>query len=88
MFSKTVRVGSTTGLHVRPATLISEAAGRFEEEITVALVGEEDDGVVATSSLMLMTLGAEAGDEILVSSEDEAAVEAIAALVETDLDPQ
>lgn len=85
MFSKTVRVGSKTGLHVRPAAVISEAASSYDDEITVTLAGESD-GVDAASSLMLMTLGAEAGADVVVSSDNEAAVAEIAALIEKDLD--
>lgn len=86
MPSKTVIVGSSVGLHARPAAIIAEAAADFDDEVTIALVGEEEDGVDAASSLLIMTLGAEQGDEVVVTSTDPAAVEAIAALVEQDLD--
>ncbi len=80
MFSKTVIAGSPTG-HLHPATVISTAASHFREGVTVSLVGEEDEGVDASSSLMLMTLGAEAGSAVVVTSLDAQAVETIAALV-------
>lgn len=50
----------------------------------IALAG--GDPVDASSSLMIMTLGAEQGAEVTVTSDDEAAVEKVAALVEQDLD--
>ena len=84
MASKTVVVGSSVGLHARPAALIAEAAGEYDDEILIGLVGEE--GVDAASSLLIMTLGAEKGAEVVVSSDNADAVEAIAALVEKDLD--
>lgn len=88
MPSKTVIVGSSVGLHARPAALIAEAAGEYDDEVTIALVGEEDDGVDAASTLLIMTLGAAHGDEVVVSSENPEAVDAIAALVEKDLDAE
>ena len=87
MASKTVKVGSSVGLHARPASIIADAAAEFDEDIFLALVGEEDDDVTdAASSLMIMALGAEQGDEVTVTSENAEAVEKIAALIEQDLD--
>lgn len=88
MASKTVVVGSAVGLHARPAALIAEAAEAYDDEITLTLVGSDDEGVDAASSLMIMTLGAEKGAEVLVESDNAEAVEAIAALVEKDLDAE
>lgn len=87
MASKTVTVGSSVGLHARPAAIIAEAAEAYDDEIILKLVGGDDeDGVDAASSLMIMTLGAEKGAEVTVESDNEEAVEAIAALIEKDLD--
>ena len=44
------------------------------------------NGVDASSSLLIMTLGAKNGDTVEVESDDQAAVDTIAALVEQDLD--
>jgi phosphocarrier protein HPr len=52
--------------------------------VTLAVAGEEP--VDASSSLMIMTLGAACGDQVEVAGEDQVAVDAIAALVEKDLD--
>ena len=87
MASKTVTVGSSVGLHARPAAIIAEAAEAYDDEILLSLVGGDDDeGVDAASSLMIMTLGAESGAEVVVTSDNAEAVEAIAALIEKDLD--
>mgnify|MGYP001371940329 CR=1 FL=1 len=87
MASKTVVVGSAVGLHARPAAIIAEAAEAYDDEILLTLVGGDDDeGVDAASSLMIMTLGAEKGAEVVVTSDNEEAVEKIAALIEQDLD--
>ena len=66
MPSKSVVVGSSVGLHARPAALIAEAAGELGVEVTI-------NGVDASSALMLMTLGAACGDTVEVASDDEAA---------------
>lgn len=88
MASKTVTVGSTVGLHARPATLIADAAAEYDEEILIELVdGDDDDEPAdAASSLMIMALGAEHGDQVTVTSDDADAVEKIAALIERNLD--
>ena len=89
MASKTVKVGSTVGLHARPATIIADAAGEFDDEIILTLVGgDEDDETDAASSLMIMAMGAEFGDEVTVESEHAAAVDKIAALIEQNLDEE
>ncbi len=86
MHTKSVVVGSAVGLHARPASIISEAAGDLDSEVMIGLPGEEP--VDAGSSLMIMTLGAGNGDTVEVSGEVEADVEAIAALVVQDLDAE
>jgi phosphocarrier protein len=84
MPAKTVTVGSSVGLHARPAALISEAAGELDAEVTIATLGGEP--VDASSALLIMTLGAGPGDQVEVASDDQAALDKIAALVEQDLD--
>ena len=54
MTAKDVVVGSAIGLHARPAGIISDAAAKFDEEITIAVEGEEP--VNATSALLIMSL--------------------------------
>lgn len=79
MPTKSVVVGSSVGLHARPAALIAEAAGALGATVTI-------NGVDASSSLMIMTLGAKCGDTVEVAGDDTAAVEKIAGMVEQDLD--
>lgn len=87
MASKTVKVGSSVGLHARPASIISDAAAEFDDDIFLSVVGEDDDeDTDAASSLMIMALGAEQGDEVTVTSDNAEAVEKIAGLIEQDLD--
>lgn len=84
MPTRTVTVGSAVGLHARPAAIIAEAAGDLDAEVTLAIPGDEP--VDASSALLIMTLGAGQGDSVEVSSDDQAALDTIAALVEKDLD--
>jgi phosphocarrier protein HPr len=84
MASKTVIVGSAVGLHARPAAIISEAVVNAGVPVTIALDG--GDPVDAGSALMIMTLGAGNGSSVTVESDDPAVVDAIAELVEKDLD--
>ncbi len=79
MPTKSVVVGSALGLHARPAAIIAEKAGALSSEVTI-------NGVDASSSLMIMTLGAANGDAVEVAGDDQDAVDAIAVLVELDLD--
>ena len=84
MPTRTVTVGSAVGLHARPAAIIAEAAEGLAGEVTLAVPG--GDPVDASSSLMIMTLGAAKGAVVEVSGDDQAAVDKIADLVEQDLD--
>ncbi|MFM9376239.1 HPr family phosphocarrier protein [Gordonia sp. VNK21] len=86
MPSTTVTVGSAVGLHARPAAVIAEAASALSTPVTLAVAGGEP--VDAGSALMIMTLGAEKGASVVVESDDQAAVDQIAALVEKDLDAE
>lgn len=86
MTAKDVVVGSAIGLHARPAGIISDAAAKFDEEITIAVDGEEP--VNATSALLIMSLGVEHGQTVTIKSENVAAVDSIADLVAKDLDAE
>ena len=87
MPSKKVIVGSAVGLHARPAAIISEAAGEYDDEILIGLVADPDEEPAdASSSLLIMALGAEKGTEVELSSDNAEAVEKIAGLIEQDLD--
>jgi len=84
MPSRTVTVGSAVGLHARPAALIAEAVSKSGVPVTLAAPGGKP--IDAGSPLMIMTLGAKQGTEVLVSSDDEAVLTRIADMVATDLD--
>jgi phosphocarrier protein HPr len=84
MPSTTVTVGSAVGLHARPAALIAEAVSKSGVPVTLATPG--GNAIDAGSPLMIMTLGAKKGAEVVVSSDDEAVLARIAGMVAADLD--
>jgi phosphocarrier protein HPr len=86
MPEQTVSVGSRIGLHARPAALIAEAVGKAGVPVTLATPGGMP--IDAGSPLMIMTLGAKQGAEVVVSSEDPAVLQHIAGLVAQDLDAE
>lgn len=80
----TVTVGSSVGLHARPAAIIAEKAAELGGSVQLAVPG--GDPVDAASALLIMTLGSKFGDSVEVSGDDADAVAAIAELVQQDLD--
>ncbi|WP_193045185.1 HPr family phosphocarrier protein [Mycolicibacterium baixiangningiae] len=84
MPTRTVTVGSAIGLHARPAAIIAEAVVNAGVPVTLSVGGGEP--VDAGSALMIMTLGAGNGTEVTVASDDEAALDTVAGLVQQDLD--
>jgi phosphocarrier protein HPr len=84
MSSKTVVVGSSIGLHARPAAIISEAVVKAGVPVTLSVDGGEP--VDAGSALMIMTLGAGNGAQVTVACDDDQTLATIADLVEQDLD--
>ncbi|WP_166844830.1 HPr family phosphocarrier protein [Isoptericola sp. BMS4] len=65
---RTVVVAITEGLHARPAALFAQAAGRQPAPVKIAKTGGGDP-VDAASVLGIMTLGASAGDEVVLRTE-------------------
>jgi len=92
MSERKATIGSRVGLHARPAAIFAEAAGKLAIEVTIAREGEpEDDAMDASSILALMSLGASHGDVVVLRAEGdgaEAALDSLAALLETDLDAE
>jgi phosphocarrier protein len=86
MPSTTVTVGSTVGLHARPAGLIAEAVAKAGVPVTLSTAG--GNAVDAGSPLMIMTLGAKQGTEVTVTSDDDAVLAQIADMVASDLDAE
>ena len=77
---KNYKVIADTGIHARPATLLVQAAGKFESDINLEYNGRK---VNLKSILGVMSLGIGQGAEITISAEGSDAEAAIEALTET-----
>lgn len=83
MFVKDVTVQNQVGLHARPATYFIQKANEFKSSIWVE---KEERKVNAKSLLGVLSLGIMGGTEIRImagGSDEEEAVEALVALVES-----
>ena len=80
----TLTIRNKAGLHARPAALFVQAANRFKSKVVAAREGRE---VNAKSILSVLSLGADQGAVVMVSTEGEdetQAIEAICLLVENN----
>ncbi|MCP2258423.1 phosphocarrier protein [Streptoalloteichus tenebrarius] len=87
MPERRVVVASKVGLHARPAAVLARTAAEQPAKVTIRKEGGQP--VEAASVLGLMTLGAMHGDEVVLAAEGEGAetaLDAVAALIATDLD--
>lgn len=87
--TRTVRIGSSHGLHARPAKLFAQAAKNAGIPITIA----KDAGgpVNAASILGVIALGIEHGDYITLTADGddaEAVIDRLAELLATDHDAE
>ena len=73
----TLTIQHPAGLHARPASLFVQAANRFNCEVVVTY---KDRSVNAKSILGILTLGANQGARIVISTEGDDAEGALAAL--------
>lgn len=76
----TVTVGSRVGLHARPATEVAKVAGQLPA--VVSITKGERVAADARSVLMILALGAEFGDEVVLKAEGDGAAESVATLAE------
>ncbi|GIG53521.1 HPr family phosphocarrier protein [Demequina activiva] len=89
MSTRTVAIGSSVGLHARPAALFVKAAGDAGLPVTIAKEGGSP--VPANSMIAIMALGAKHGDRVTLAAEGEGAEEvldSLAELLERDLDAE
>jgi phosphocarrier protein len=88
MIHRTVAVGSSSGLHARPARLFVQAATALPVAVTATVEGKRP--ARADSMLAVLALGAVKGTEVTLSAADDpagqAAVDELAALLAADLD--
>lgn len=87
MPSRTVTVGSASGLHARPAALFVAAAKAQPVRVRISANGRT--AVPADSMLSVLSLGATCGTEVVLEADGDGAEQALdelAALLARDLD--
>ena len=85
MLSKKLTVVNPSGLHLRPAGVLSQAAMKFKSDVIIEC-GEKR--IVAKSVLNVMAAGIKCGTEINLicdGEDEEAAKEALSAAIESGL---
>ncbi len=83
---KVVTVINPMGIHMRPADMLSRAAGRFECQIEITKDGQAIDG---KSIMSILTLGARQGTQLNLRAcgvDAEAALETLCELFEKGFD--
>jgi phosphocarrier protein HPr len=88
MSERILTVGSTSGLHARPAKLFVQAATRQPVKVRISAGGREVD---ARSMLGVLSLGVNHGTEVTLSAEGEgadAALDELAVLLASDMDAE
>ena len=89
MPERKVKVGSSVGLHARPATIFTQAASKLPVKVTIAKSGGK--AVDARSVLFVLGLDVRGGDEVVLAAEGEgaeAALDELEALLQRDLDKE
>ena len=89
MATREVAIGSSVGLHARPASIFVQAATDTGLPVTIAKAG--GNPVDARSILGVMALGAKNGEVVTLSADGDgadAALDSLVALLERDLDAE
>jgi phosphocarrier protein HPr len=87
--TRTVRIGSSHGLHARPAKLFAQAAK--ESGIPVTIAKDSGKAVNAASILGVIGLGIEHGDYVTLTADGasaEATIDRLSELLTTDHDAE
>ncbi|MBM7855592.1 phosphocarrier protein [Desulfohalotomaculum tongense] len=79
MIKQVVTIVNPTGIHARPAANIAKLAGQYDATIKLA---HKDKEVDAKSIIGIMSLAAQAGEEVCITAEGNQAEEAVQALVD------
>ena len=87
MVERTVRIGSTHGLHARPAKLFTQAAAASGAAVTISKSGGKP--VNGASILAVISQGIDHGDEVTLvveGGDDQAVLDELVDLLLTDHD--
>lgn len=80
MLERTVRIGSTHGLHARPAKLFCQAAAASGTSVTISKAGGK--AVNAASILGVISLGIDHGNEVTLAADGDSAQTVLDELVD------
>jgi len=89
MTTRTVEIGSSVGLHARPAALFVQAVNEAGVPVTICKPGGKPGP--ANSMLAIMALGAKFGDAVELGCDAEGAegvLDGLVALLKRDLDAE
>lgn len=84
---RTVTIGSSVGLHARPASLFVQAVGATGHQVTITK--SSGDSADAASILSVLALAVGNGETLVVSVEGdnaETVADELASMLESDLD--
>ena len=87
MVERTVQIGSTHGLHARPAKLFTQAAAASGSSVTIQKAGGSP--VNAASILAVIAQGIDHGDEVTIvvdGGDEQAVLDQLVELLSTDHD--
>ncbi|GGN89017.1 phosphotransferase [Actinoplanes lobatus] len=87
MPTRTVTIGSASGLHARPAKIFVEAAAKAPVKVTIR--SGDRKPVPARSMLSVLALGVKKGTEVTIEAEGDGAdeiLDGLAELLAKDLD--
>ena len=87
MVERTVRIGSTHGLHARPAKLFTQAVAASGSSVTVQKNGGSP--VNAASILAVISQGIDHGDEVTIvvdGGDEQSVLDQLVELLSTDHD--
>ena len=77
--SKEFHIVAETGIHVRPATLLVQAASKFTSDVTLSYQGKD---VNLKSIMGVMSLGVGQGADVTIKTEGDDEEAAMAAITE------
>jgi len=86
MLEKKIIIRNETGIHARPASLITKEAQKYQSE---SIIIKEDKQYNCKSIMSLMSMGAKSGEEILLKvqgNDEDEAFKALINMLENRLD--
>ena len=86
MLKRKLKVKNEYGLHSRPASTLVRLAQKYDSDVLLYIVGEENKMANCKSVLQILLLGANKGTELILSSYDSNAIEEISGFFERSFD--